>query len=185
MKRFIFVAAAVLLPATVTMASALHNHTAAGPAPVVTAKTVDTPDSPMAATGMVQANMAKMQEQMKSIRQTKDPEEKARLMQQHMQAIQVQMQAMQSHMKDTQGHMSMMHGTMGKGMQGKGMQGKGMQGNGMMGNGMKKTDAGATGPMHAQMMTHMTMMSDQMNMMQGLMEQMRDHQDVPMSANKK
>ena len=165
MKRFLIAAAAVLLPATVTMASALHDHTAAAPVPVAAAKTVDTPDSSMVATGMMQANMAKMQEQMKSIRQTKDPEEKARLMQQHMQAMQVQMQAMQSHMKDPQGHMSMMHG--------------------MMGGGMKKTDAGATGPMHAQMMTHMTMMSDQMNMMQGLMEQMRDHQDVPMSANKK
>ncbi|MEO6104102.1 MAG: hypothetical protein ABIP44_10745 [Pseudoxanthomonas sp.] len=175
MNRLLIVAAAVLIPAATAMAGGLHNHAAAGPAPTAAAKTVGAPVSPTPATEMMQANTAKLHEQMKAIRQSKDPGEKAKLMHDHMQAMQVQMQSMQSNMEDIQGHMSTMHGAMPKGA----------MGNGMMGGGMKTSEASTPGPMHAQMMAQLGMMQDQMSMMQGLMDQIRDHQDAPMSANKK
>ena len=72
---------------------------------------------------MVQAqeNLQKMQAQMEKIRQTQDPKERQKLLQEHWNTM--------------QGNMGMMHG-MGMGMWGGGMMGGGhMMGGGMMGGG--------------------------------------------------
>ena len=125
------------------------------------------------------AQMAKAQERMKQaqalmakLRESKDPVERKRLMQEHMQA-----------MRDTMGmmrgmRMGMMGGGQGMGMmgggQGMGMMGGG-QGMGMMGGGQGKGSAKTGGmmPMHQ-------MMEDRMEMMQMMMEQMFERQEMLM-----
>jgi len=108
------------------------------------------------------AQMAKAQERMKQaqalmakLRESKDPVERKRFMQEHMQA-----------MRDTMG---MMRGGQGMGMMGSG-QGMGMTGGGQ-GKGPAKT--GGMMPMHQ-------MMEDRMEMMQMMMEQMFERQEMLM-----
>ena len=129
------------------------------------------------------AQMAKAQERMKQaqalmarLRESKDPAERKRLMQEHMQA-----------MRDTMGmmrgmRMGMMGGGQGMGMmgggQGMGMMGGG-QGMGTMGSGQGKGPAKTGGmmPMHQ-------MMEDRMEMMQMMMEQMFERQEMLMQDGK-
>ena len=129
------------------------------------------------------AQMAKAQERMKQaqvlmakLRESKDPVERKRFMQEHMQA-----------MRDTMGmmrgmRMGMMGGGQGMGMmgggQGMGMMGGG-QGMGMMGGGQGKGSAKTGGmmPMHQ-------MMEDRMEMMQMMMEQMFERQEMLMQDGK-
>lgn len=122
------------------------------------------PDEAMSS-GVADAQMAKAQERMKQaqalmakLRESKDPVERKRLMQQHMQA-----------MRDTMG---MMRG-MRMGMMGGG------QGMGMMGGGQGKGPAKSGGmmPMHQ-------MMEDRMEMMQMMMEQMFERQEMLMQDGK-
>jgi len=114
--------------------------------------------------GVADAQMAKAQERMKQaqvlmakLRESKDPVERKRLMQEHMQA-----------MRDTMG---MMRG-MRMGMMGGG------QGMGMMGGGQGKGPAKSGGmmPMHQ-------MMEDRMEMMQMMMEQMFERQEMLMQGD--
>ena len=122
------------------------------------------PDQAMSS-GVADAQMAKAQERMKQaqalmarLRESKDPAERKRLMQEHMQA-----------MRDTMG---MMRG-MRMGMMGGG------QGMGMMGGGQGKGPAKTGGmmPMHQ-------MMEDRMEMMQMMMEQMFERQEMLMQDGK-
>jgi hypothetical protein len=122
------------------------------------------PDQAMGS-GVADAQMAKAQERMKQaqalmarLRESKDPAERKRLMQEHMQA-----------MRDTMG---MMRG-MKMGMMGGG------QGMGMMGGGQGKGPAKTGGmmPMHQ-------MMEDRMEMMQMMMEQMFERQEMLMQDGK-
>ncbi|MEX3970020.1 hypothetical protein [Paraburkholderia caribensis] len=68
-----------------------------------------------------QEQMKTMQAQMNQIRQTQDPKERQKLLQQHWATM--------------QGAMTTMHGMWGPGMMGHGMMGHGMMGQGMMGGG--------------------------------------------------
>ena len=119
------------------------------------------PDKAMGS-GVADTQMVKAQERMKQaqalmakLRESKDPVERKRLMQEHMQA-----------MRDTMG---MMRGGQGMGMMGSG-QGMGMTGGGQ-GKGPAKT--GGMMPMHQ-------MMEDRMEMMQMMMEQMFERQEMLM-----
>ncbi|MEI6001210.1 hypothetical protein H3V53_29770 [Paraburkholderia bengalensis] len=69
-----------------------------------------------------QEQMKTMQAQMNQIRQTQDPKERQKLLQQHWATM--------------QSAMTTMHGMWGSGMMGHGMMGHGMMGQGMMGQGM-------------------------------------------------
>ena len=122
------------------------------------------PDKAMSSS-VADAQMAKAQERMKQaqalmarLRESKDPAERKRLMQEHMQA-----------MRDTMG---MMRG-MRMGMMGGG------QGMGMTGGGQGKGPAKSCGimPMHQ-------MMEDRMEMMQMMMEQMFERQEMLMQDGK-
>src|SRR3989338_2433009 len=127
------------------------------------------PDKAMSSS-VADAQMAKAQERMKQaqalmarLRESKDPAERKRLMQEHMQA-----------MRDTMGMMRGMRMGMMGGGQGMGMMGGG-QGMGMMGGGQGKGPAKTGGmmPMHQ-------MMEDRMEMMQMMMEQMFERQEMLM-----
>lgn len=133
------------------------------------------PDKAMSS-GVADAQMAKAQERMKQaqalmakLRESKDPVERKRLMQEHMQV-----------MRDTMGmmrgmKMGMMGGGQGMGMMGGG-QGMGMMGSGQdMGKGSAKS--GGMMPMHQ-------MMEDRMEMMQMMMEQMFERQEMLMQDGK-
>ena len=131
------------------------------------------PDQAMSS-GVADAQMAKAQERMKQaqalmakLRESKDPVERKRLMQEHMQA-----------MRDTMGMMRGMRMGMMGGGQGMGMMGGG-QGMGMMGGGQGKGSAKTGGmmPMHQ-------MMEDRMEMMQMMMEQMFERQEMLMQDGK-
>src|SRR3972149_4844859 len=123
--------------------------------------------------------MGKAQALMAKLRETKDPAERRKLMQQHTQA-----------MRDTMGMMrEMKMGMMGCG-QGKGMMscGEGMgamggeQGMGMMGGEHKM---GAMGGDHMMgMMSMHQMMEERMEMMQMMMEQMFERQEMLMQGGK-
>ena len=131
------------------------------------------PDKAMSS-GVADAQMAKAQERMKQaqalmarLRESKDPVERKRLMQEHIQA-----------MRDTMGMMRGMRMGMMGGGQGMGMMGGG-QGMGMMGGGQGKGPAKSGGmmPMHQ-------MMEDRMEMMQMMMEQMFERQEMLMQDGK-
>ena len=131
------------------------------------------PDKAMSSS-VADAQMAKAQERMKQaqalmarLRESKDPAERKRLMQEHMQA-----------MRDTMGMMRGMRMGMMGGGQGMGMMGGG-QGMGMMGGGQGKGSAKTGGmmPMHQ-------MMEDRMEMMQMMMEQMFERQEMLMQDGK-
>ncbi|OGT03346.1 MAG: hypothetical protein A2Z65_08030 [Gallionellales bacterium RIFCSPLOWO2_02_58_13] len=131
------------------------------------------PDKAMSSS-VADAQMAKAQERMKQaqalmarLRESKDPAERKRLMQEHMQA-----------MRDTMGMMRGMRMGMMGGGQGMGMMGGG-QGMGTMGSGQGKGPAKTGGmmPMHQ-------MMEDRMEMMQMMMEQMFERQEMLMQDGK-
>ena len=129
--------------------------------------------------GKAQESMKQAQALMAKLRETKDPAERRKLMQQHTQA-----------MRDTMGMMrEMKMGMMGCG-QGKGMMscGEGMgamggeQGMGMMGGEHKM---GAMGGDHMMgMMSMHQMMEERMEMMQMMMEQMFERQEMLMQGGK-
>ena len=111
-------------------------------------------------------NTQKMQAQLDKISHAKNPQERQRLLQEHMQTMRENMmlgKSMMGNMMDC----PMMEG--GMGMMGGGMMGGGM---GMMG--------GGTGP--EAMMNRMNMMEKRMDMMQMMMEQMTKPQAPPMQA---
>lgn len=149
----------LLMGAPMAYADDAHHPEQAG-----TPAAKSAPDKAMSS-GVADAQMVKAQERMKQaqalmakLREVKDPIERKRLMQEHMQA-----------MRDTMG---MMRG-MKMGMMGGG------QGMGMMGGGQGKGPAKAGGmmPMHQ-------MMEDRMEMMQMMMEQMFERQEMLMQDRK-
>ena len=168
--------AGLLMGAPMAYADDAH-HPDQGGAPAVKSASEEAMSSDVA-----DAQMAKAQERMKraqalmaKLRESKDPVERKRLMQEHMQA-----------MRDTMGmmrgmRMGMMGGGQGMGMmgggQGMGMMGGG-QGMGMMGGGQGKGPAKSGGmmPMHQ-------MMEDRMEMMQMMMEQMFERQEMLMRGD--
>lgn len=157
--------AGLMMSASVAYADDAH-HPEQGGTPAVKSA----PDKAMSS-GAADAQMVKAQERMKQaqalmarLRESKDPAERKRLMQEHMQA-----------MRDTMGMMrGMKMGMMMGGGQGMGMMGGG-QGMGMMGGGQGKGPAKSGGmmPMHQ-------MMEDRMEMMQMMMEQMLERQEMLM-----
>ena len=120
--------------------------------------------------GKAQERMKEVQALMAKLRETKDPAERRKLMQQHTQA-----------MRDTIGMMrEMKMGAMGCG-QGKGMMSCG-EGMGAMGGEHKM---GAMGGDHMMgMMSMHQMMEERMEMMQMMMEQMFERQEMLMQGGK-
>lgn len=118
---------------------------------------------------LAQENIKKMQEQMDKIRQTQDPQERQKLLQDHWATM--------------QGNMQMMHGMWGSG----GMGGMGCctGGNSMMGHGMMMGDSmmgwGHMGSYYSkltpeQMKQRQYMMDRYMGMQQMMMDNMMQHQ---------
>ena len=179
MKKLLIsnIVAGLMMSASVAYADDAH-HPDQGGTPAVKSASDKAVSSDVA-----DAQMAKAQERMKQaqalmakLRESKDPVERKRFMQEHMQA-----------MRDTMGmmrgmRMGMMGGGQGMGMmgggQGMGMMGGG-QGMGMMGGGQGKGSAKTGGmmPMHQ-------MMEDRMEMMQMMMEQMFERQEMLMQDGK-
>lgn len=175
MKKLLIgsVVAGLLMGAPVIYADDTH-HPEQGGAPATKpaarkntpSKQPATPEKTMSSTGdnsAADAQMAKAQERMKQaqalmgrLRDTKDPDERKKLMQQHTQT-----------MRDT---MDMMRG-MKMGMMGGG------QGMGMMGQSKGQTKTGGMMPMHQ-------MMEERMEMMQMMMEQMFERQEMLMQDGK-
>lgn len=100
----------------------------------------------------MQANMQKMQAQMDKIRATSDPQERQKLMQEHMQSM--------------QDNMKMMHGMSGPMMMGADQA-----------TPMKLADKKST-MTQGDMMKHHTAMTQRMDMMQMMMEQMMQRSQV-------
>ena len=109
-------------------------------------------------------NTRKMQAQLDRIGRAKNPQERQRLLQEHMQTMRENMMLGKGMMGDMMGCSMMEGGMMGGGMMGGGM--------GMMG--------GGTAPDAA--MNRMNMMEKRMDMMQMMMEQMTKSQAQPMPA---
>ncbi|MFP5248944.1 MAG: hypothetical protein ACLGP3_03860 [Acidobacteriota bacterium] len=110
----------------------------------------------------MQARMRLMQEQMRRIRETNSPAERARLLREHMQTMLEQMQAMRAFGGST------MYGMMGR----RGT-GRGMMGGGMMGGG----NAAATPSERRQWM------QDRLDLMQMMMEQMMSQLQASQGAH--
>ena len=110
-------------------------------------------------------NTRKMQTQLDKIGRARNPQERQKLLQEHMQTMRENMMLGKGMMSDMMGCPMMKGGTMGEGM-GMGMMGGGM---GMMG--------GGTAPDAA--MNRMNMMEKRMDMMQMMMEQMTKSQAPP------
>lgn len=111
-------------------------------------------------------NTKKMQTQLDKIGRTKNPQERQKLLHEHMQTMKENMMMGKGMMGDMMGCPMMKEGMMGEGMMGGGMMGGGM---GMRG--------GATAP--DAMMNRMNMMEKRMDMMQMMMEQMTKSQAQP------
>ena len=148
--------AGLMMSASVAYADDAH-HPDQGGTPAVKSASDKAVSSDVADTQMAKAQerMKQAQVLMAKLRESKDPVERKRFMQEHMQA-----------MRDTMG---MMRGGQGMGMMGSG-QGMGMTGGGQ-GKGPAKT--GGMMPMHQ-------MMEDRMEMMQMMMEQMFERQEMLM-----
>lgn len=120
-------------------------------------------------------HMQTMRETMGRIHQTKDPKERQKLMNEHMQSMQDMMKMMHGMMAGQ----SMMGGQamMGRGMMGRmgGRQG-GMRGCPQGGEMMGSQPGGMMGGQQGAMMSRMNMMEQRMNMMQMMMDQMLQHQ---------
>lgn len=177
MKKLLFssVVAVLYMGTSVVYADDSH-HPEQGGAPAAKSasrentppKQPATPDKTMSSTGdngVVDAQMTKAQEHIKQaqalmdkLRETKDPIERNKLMQQHTRA-----------MRDT---MDMMRG-MKMGMMGSG-QGMGM---GMMSQSKGQAKTGSMMPMHQ-------MMEERMEMMQMMMEQIFERQELLMRDGK-
>ncbi|MBI3222181.1 MAG: hypothetical protein HY016_13035 [Nitrosomonadales bacterium] len=141
-----------------------HTDKAQQAAPMPKAETMEKTTSPEVAPehhmGEAQESMRNLQDLMGKIRQTKNPKERQKLMQEHMQTMQEGMK----HMRALGGSMMGMESSGGKqgGMM-MGMGGGGKQGGGMM-----------TGDM---MKTH-NMMEMRMEMMESMMEQMIQREEM-------
>lgn len=158
------VAAALLTGAPVVYADDAHHHEQGG-APAAKPAVSDKSMSHEEGSSTADAQMVKAQERMKQaqalmvkLREAKNPAERQKLMQEHLQA-----------MHDTIGMMRGMKMDMGSG-QGMGMMGSG-QGMGMMGQGKGHTQTCGMMPMHR-------MMEGRMEMMQMMMEQMLEQQEM-------
>ena len=119
-SMLVVVTVAAALSAPGAYADDTHHPDKKG-APAKSAAVKDVAKAPMAKgmpMGMMQEKMLKMHEQMHKIMQAKDPKERDKLMQKHMQMMQE--------------HMKMMGGMKGDGMMGPGMMGGDGKG-GMMG----------------------------------------------------
>lgn len=114
-------------------------------------------------------NTRKMQTQLDKIGRAKNPQERQKLLQEHMQTMRENMMLGKGMMGDMMGCPMMEGGMMGDGM----MMGGGM---GMMGGGMGMM-GGGTSP--DAMMNRMNMMEKRMDMMQMMMEQMTKPQAQP------
>lgn len=112
-------------------------------------------------------NARKMQTQLDKIGRTKNPQERQRLLQEHMQTMRENMMLGKGMMGDMMGCPMMKDG-----MKGGGMMKDGMMKDGMMG--------GGTAPDAA--MSRMNMMEKRMDMMQMMIEQMTKSQAQPMPA---
>ncbi|HEY8330405.1 hypothetical protein [Geopseudomonas sagittaria] len=108
-----------------------------------------------------QENLQKMQAQMEKIRQTQDPKERQKLLQEHWNTM--------------QGNMGMMHG-MGMGMWGGGMMGGHMMGGGMMGGGHMMGWQDYSNLPQEQKAQRQYMMDRYMGMQQMMMDHMMWHQ---------
>ena len=104
----------------------------------------------------LQARMRLMQEQMRRIDETHSPEERAKLLHEHMQTMLEAMRAMRA-----MGG-GMMHHMMGGAVTGRGMMGGAMTGRGMMGGASSRATPAA----------QRRWMQDRLDMMQMMMEQM-------------
>jgi hypothetical protein len=154
----LFVASAALIAATSVSANdAHHPESAAGNATSPAAPTANAnqagsaPDSARRL-GEMHQQMQKMLAQMDKIRQTKDPVERKRILDEHMQTMQDTMQAMHS-----MGGPTMMQMMGGQGM----------------GGATNRTESGKRGTGANQ---RMDMMEKRMDMMQMMMEQMIEQQ---------
>jgi hypothetical protein len=134
---------ALLVTGLSVVQAAVDEHAAHHPAADGKVAT-DTATTPAAAPTDTMTNMKKMQGQMSAIRATKDPKERAKLMDEHMKTMQNTMQMMQQE-KDCM-----------------------MMGDGGMNRGMMKDGESAGG----------------MSMMQGMMEQMMQHQKAMQGTDK-
>nr|VFJ53393.1 MAG: hypothetical protein BECKDK2373C_GA0170839_103929 [Candidatus Kentron sp. DK] len=131
-------------------------------------------------TGTMMPMMHQMRQQMAQIQATTDTKKRQQLMAEHMQSMQAMMSSMMGG-----GHM------MGKGMMGKGMQegrpgAMGCRMSGMMaGNQMAQQGQAGTAEVQPCPMTdRMTMMEQRLDTMQGMMDQMLQHQAAAKKDNK-
>jgi hypothetical protein len=124
----------------------------------------------------LQARMRLMQEQMRRIDETHSPEERAKLLHEHMQTMLEAMRAMRAMGGGMMHHMmggavtgrGMMGGAMtGRGMMGGAMTGRGMMGGAMTGRGMMGGASSRATPA-----AQRRWMQDRLDMMQMMMEQM-------------
>ena len=169
MKKFLIgsVVAVFCMGAPAVHADDTHQHGQASAAESKSSSSAGGSSVADAQMGKAQERMKQAQALMAKLRESKDPVERKRLMQEHMQA-----------MRDTMGMMRGMRMGMMGGGQGMGMMGGG-QGMGMMGGGQGKGSAKTGGmmPMHQ-------MMEDRMEMMQMMMEQMFERQEMLMQDGK-
>jgi len=136
--------------------------------------TTAAPAAPASADKPVRAmkeNTRKMQTQLDKIGRAKNPQERQKLLQEHMQAMRENMMLGKGMMDDMMGCPMMKGGMMGEGM-----------GMGMMGGGMGMMGEGKAGAPPDAMMNRMNMMEKRMDMMQMMMEQITKPQGQPMPA---
>ena len=114
----------------------------------------------------LQARMRLMQEQMRRIDETHSPEERAKLLHEHMQTMLEAMRAMRA-----MGG-GMMHHMMGGAVTGRGMMGGAMTGRGMMGGAMTGRGMMGGASSRATPAAQRRWMQDRLDMMQMMMEQM-------------
>lgn len=143
-----------LLAAPVAQAADEEDHSAHHP-PAEQGQANAAPDEMAGGMKMekMQEQMKKMREQMEKIQATTDPQERQKLMEQHMQSMREGMKTMRG-----------MGGKMGEKKDGP-----------MMADGGKEKDGK---PMGMMMMKRHKMMEDRLNMMQMLMEQMMEHENA-------
>lgn len=202
MKKSAFIAAAVVmvLSAPAVWAVDEHHPDQKGAPTKAAPKEVKTPAAKDGGMPMMQENMLKMHDTMHKIMQAKDPKERERLMQEHMQAMQDNMKMMHGMMAGPGGGMmgpGMMGGPKGPGPGASQMPGmmhdmadKMMEMSGQMSNGNLSTDKQKQmGGQMREMATMMDSMSGMMGKgtmpdpeMQKRMEQMRKQMDGMMKG---
>ncbi|MDP2879304.1 MAG: hypothetical protein Q8N74_07255 [Sulfuricella sp.] len=157
---------ALALSAPYAIADDAHHPDQPKPQAATTAAPV-APASADKSVRTMKENTRKMQTQLDKIGRAKNPGERQRLLQEHMQAMRE--------------NMMLGKGMMGCPMMKGGMMGEGM-GMGMMGGGMGMMGEGKAGAPPDAMMNRMNMMEKRMDMMQMMMEQMTKSQAQPMPA---